>query len=146
MRIAVLCPAMFVTRFDVRFADVDNAGIYYYPRFLHGFHVAFEKWWEEGVGRPYHLVTGVDKVGFPAVHIDCDFKKPVTFGDPLEIRVGVKKIGKTSVVFRYEIAHTETGELHCAADVTKVVVDMTTFRPMVPPPAIRKALESIRVA
>ena len=135
---------MFVTRYVVRFADVDNAGIFYYPRFFNAFHVAFEMWWEEGVGRPYHLITGTDRIGFPAVNIACDFKRPVTFGDPMEIRVGVKRIGKTSIVFRYEIAHRETGEVHCAADITKACVNMDTFRAVEPPPAIRTALESIK--
>jgi len=139
-------PAMFVTPYAVRFADVDNAGIFYYPRFFNAFHVAFEQWWEEGVGRPYHLITNTDNVGFPAVHIECDFRKPVTFGDPMEIRVGVKRIGNTSVTFRYEVVHRETGQVHCAADITKAIVDMATWKPMPPPPAIRAALESIAIA
>ena len=46
---------------------------------------AFERWWEEDVGRPYHLVINEDKVGFPAVHIESDFKRPVKFGDPYDI-------------------------------------------------------------
>jgi len=137
-------PGMFVTPYAVRFADVDNAGIFYYPRFFHAFHVAFEKWWEEGVGRPYHVIIGTDKVGFPAVHIESDFRKPVTFGDPMEIRVSVTRIGRRSVVFRYVVAHRETGEVHAAADVTKAVVDMRSFRPMEIPEAVRKALDSIR--
>lgn len=136
---------MFTTPYAVRFADVDNAGIFYYPRFFHAFHVAFETWWEQGARRPYHLVIQEDKVGFPAVHIECDFRKPVTFGDPVEIAVGVKRIGTTSVEFRYEVRHRETGEVHCAADITKAIVDMRTFRPMKPPEKIRAHLESIRV-
>ena len=136
-------PAMFVTPYAVRFADVDNAGIFYYPRFFHAFHVAFEKWWE-GVGRPYHIVLNQDRVGFPAVHIECDFEKPVTFGDPMEIRVGAKRIGRRSVVFRYEVAHRETGEIHTAADITTAVVDMDTFRPIEIPGAVMQALETIR--
>ena len=53
-------PGMFSTPYTVRFADVDNAGIFYYPRFFHMFHVSFEVWWERGVGRPYHIVIGED--------------------------------------------------------------------------------------
>ena len=136
---------MFKTPYSVRFADVDNAGIFYYPRFFHAFHVAFEQWWEKGVGRPYHVIIGEDRIGFPSVHVDCDFKRPVTFGDPMEIRVGVKRIGTTSVVCRYEVVHRETGAVHCAADITKCVVNMDTFRPVEPPPEIRKALESILI-
>jgi YbgC/YbaW family acyl-CoA thioester hydrolase len=136
---------MFVTPYAVRFADVDNAGIFYYPRFFHMFHVSFERWWEEGVQRPYHLVIGEDKIGFPAVHIESDFKRPVTFGDPMDVRIGVTRIGTKSVEFRYEVAHRETGEIHASANVTKAIVDMETFRPIEPPPEIRAALESIRI-
>ena len=88
---------MFVTRYAVRFADVDNAGIFYYPRFFNAFHVAFEQWWEEDVGRPYHVITGTDKIGFPAVNIVCDFKRPVTFGD---IAVLADKTTKLPLLFR----------------------------------------------
>ncbi len=134
---------MYATPYAVRFADVDNAGIFYYPRFFHAFHVAFEKWWETEVKRPYHVIIGTDRVGFPAVHIETDFMRPVTFGDPMEIRVGVKRIGRTSVVFRFEMRNRETGNIHCCAEITNAVVDMRTFRAIEPPPAIRKALESI---
>ena len=136
---------MFRTPYAVRFADVDNAGIFYYPRFFHAFHVAFERWWEEGVGRSYHLVIGTDRVGFPAVHIESDFRRPVIFGDPYDIRVSVTRIGHRSAVFRYEVLHRESNVLHASAEITTAIVDMETFRPIEPPPAIRAALESILV-
>jgi len=138
-------PVMFVTPYAVRFADVDNAGIFYYPRFFHAFHVAFEKFWEESVGRPYHVVIGKDRVGFPSVHVECDFRKPVTFGDPMEIAVGLKRLGNTSAVFLYEVRHRETGEVHCEAEITKAIVDMDRFKAIPPPEPILKAIESIRI-
>ncbi len=136
---------MFVTPYSVRFADVDNAGIFYYPRFFHAFHVAFEEWWDKGVGRPYHVVIGEDRVGFPSVHIETDFRKPVTFGDPMEIRVGCTRIGNKSVVVRYEVRHRETGDLHTESDITHAVVDMDSFTAMPIPDFYRKAFETILV-
>lgn len=138
-------PRMFVTPYSVRFADVDNAGIFYYPRFFHAFHVAFEEWWDKGVGRPYHLVIGEDRVGFPSVHIETDFRKPVTFGDPMEIRVGCTRIGNKSVVVRYEVRHRETGDLHTESDITHAVVDMDSFTAIPIPDFYRKAFETILV-
>ena len=40
----------FVFALPVRFADVDHAGIVYYPRFFHYFHVAFEELWRARIG------------------------------------------------------------------------------------------------
>ena len=136
---------MFKTDFAVRFADVDNAGIFYYPRFFHAFHVAFEKWWEEEYGRGYHLILNEDKVGFPAVHIECDFRKPVVFGEPYEIHLGVKRLGNTSVTFRYELRSKLTGDLHAATDTTKAVVDMNTFKSRTPPEEIREAFAKLLI-
>jgi len=136
---------MFKTDFAVRFADVDNAGIFYYPRFFNAFHVAFEKWWEEDFGRGYHLILNEDKVGFPAVNIQCDFHRPVKFGEPYEIHLGVSRIGNTSVTFRYELRHRDTGELHASSDTTKAIVDMNTFKARTPPAKIREAFESLLI-
>ena len=129
--------------YAVPFGDVDSAGVLYYPRYFHAFHVAFERWWEEGAGRPYHLILYQDKVAFPTVHIECDFRRRVEFGDPMEIRVGVRRIGNRSVVFRYEVVHRETGDVHAAADITKAVVETDTFKPIPPPGHIRRMLEEI---
>ena len=40
----------FVHSTPVRFADVDHAGIVYYPRFFHFFHLAFEELWRARLG------------------------------------------------------------------------------------------------
>ncbi|MFQ5845297.1 MAG: acyl-CoA thioesterase [Planctomycetota bacterium] len=135
---------MFRTPYNVRFADVDNAGIFYYPRFFHAFHVAFEEFWRHA-GRPYHLLLGEDRIGFPAVHIEADFNKPVTFGDPLEIRLGLKRMGRTSLVFHFDMVHTETGEVHAAVDITNVAVDMDRFEAIPVPQQVRDAVEPLRM-
>lgn len=136
---------MFKTDFRVRFSDVDNAGIFYYPRFFHAFHVAFEKWWEEEYGRGYHEILHDDKVGFPAVRIVCEFFKPVSFGETFEIWLGVKKLGSRSVTFRYEMRHSETGAVHARSDTTKAVIDMDAFKARTLPDNIRAAFERLQI-
>lgn len=95
----------------VRFADVDHAGIVYYPRFFHLFHVAFEELWRARIGpRAYSELIDRDKVGFPAVRAECDFKAPLAFGDTAEIEVAVARLGATSITFRYRIFRAAEGE------------------------------------
>jgi len=134
---------MFATPYLVKFADVDNAGIFYYPRFFNAFHVAFEQWWAS-VGRPYHAVIQDDRVGFPAVRIETDFRIPVTFGDPVDIQIACTRIGNTSITIRFRFVNRESGANHCEAHITNVCVDMDTFEPMPPPPHIRELLEQLR--
>jgi 4-hydroxybenzoyl-CoA thioesterase len=95
----------------VRFADVDHAGIVYYPRFFHFFHLAFEELWRQRIGpRAYSELIDRDKVGFPAVRAECEFKAPLKFGDSAEIEVTVPKLGTKSITFRYRIFRTSEGE------------------------------------
>ncbi len=43
----------FRSLLKVRFGDIDHAGIVYYPRFLHYFHVALEEFFGSRVGVDY---------------------------------------------------------------------------------------------
>lgn len=116
----------------VRFADVDHAGIVYYPRFFHLFHVAFEELWRERIGpRAYSELIDRDRIGFPAVRAECEFKAPLRFGDTVEIEVSVTKLGAKSITFRYRVwrAAEDARERALAAEgsVVCAVVDLAKF-------------------
>jgi 4-hydroxybenzoyl-CoA thioesterase len=95
----------------VRFADVDHAGIVYYPRFFHLFHLAFEELWRARIGsRAYSELIDRDRVGFPAVRAECDFKAPLRFGDTAEIVLTVSQLSKRSITFRYRVYRAADGD------------------------------------
>jgi 4-hydroxybenzoyl-CoA thioesterase len=126
----------FVCSIPVRFADVDHAGIVYYPRFFHYFHVAFEELFRVRMGpRAYVELLDRDRVGFPAVHAEADYKAPLRFGDTAEVAVSVARLGATSITFRYRVRRDE---VECAVGtVVCAVVDLDAFAARPVPPAIR---------
>ena len=65
----------FKTPVKVRFSDIDHAGIVYYPRIIHYFHLAFEEFFGERVGTHYARVLDEWKLGFPAVHANVEFRR-----------------------------------------------------------------------
>ena len=116
----------------VRFADVDHAGIMYYPRFFHLFHLAFEELWRTRIGpRAYSELIDRDRIGFPAVRAECDFKGPLKFGDTAEIDVTVSKLGAKSITFRYRVSRApdDGRERALCAEGTVIcaVVDLAKF-------------------
>jgi len=117
-------PMAFVSRQRVRFGDEDHAQIVYYPRFFHFFHCAFEDFFEEQ-GYPYRDCLDVDRVGWPAVHAECDFEKPVRFGAILELEVAVARVGEKSATFRY---HGRLGgETVCRGTIVVACISMDTY-------------------
>src|SRR5512135_1981131 len=117
----------FHAQVKVRFSDVDNAGIVYYPRFFHFFHVAFEELFSEKFGIPYVDVLGKEKLGFPAVRVENDFKAPLRYGDIADVEIGVAKIGTKSITCTYRLTRQKSGELCAEGKVTVASVRMTDF-------------------
>lgn len=140
--------APFVHAQPVRFADVDHAGIVYYPRFFHFFHVAFEELWRARVGaRAYAELMDRDRLGFPAVRAECVFTSPLRFGDTAEIEITVARLGKTSITFRYRIFRAATPEQprtpSAEGTVVCAVVDLARFVAVAVPERVRALLEDL---
>ena len=117
----------FTVEVKVRFGDVDHALIVYYPRFYHYFHIAFEEMFEQELSMRYADVIDGDRVGFPAVKTECEYRSPVRFGDVLRIRVTCSRLGSRSVTLRYRAERIKDGALCAEAHVTTACVDMRTF-------------------
>ena len=121
----------FVLRVPIMFHDVDAAGTAYYPRLVDFCHCAFEALFNARIGPSYSKVIG-GGVGFPSVHFEVDFIKPIRHGDVIEIGVRVAHVGRTSVGLAFE-AHRGKTLLFRAKNVV-VVVDLKTMskRPLNP--------------
>jgi 4-hydroxybenzoyl-CoA thioesterase len=136
---------MFSYTTPVRFADVDHAGIVYYPRFFDYFHIAFEELWRARMGpRAYTELIDKDRVGFPAVRAECNFLAPLRFGDDVVIDVTILRpegsaprgpFDGKSITFHYRISRGGEPRIPCAdGRVTCAVVDLARFA-AVPVPA-----------
>jgi 4-hydroxybenzoyl-CoA thioesterase len=139
-------PFVFTT--PVRFSDVDHAGIVYYPRFFHFFHLAFEELWRARLGaRAYVELLDRDRVGFPAVRAECDYVLPLRFGDTADIELSIARLGNKSLTFRYRVFRAaEPGrERALAADgkVVAAVTDLAKFSAIVIPARIRALLADL---
>ena len=133
----------FHAQVKVRFSDVDNAGIVYYPRFIHFFHVAFEELFSEKFELPYVDVLGKEKLGFPSVHAETDFKAPLRFGDIADIEITIERIGKKSLACAYRLTRLSTGEVCALGKVTVAAVRMTDFTAIEIPEKYRQLFSTV---
>jgi 4-hydroxybenzoyl-CoA thioesterase len=129
----------FRTTIPVRFGDVDHAGIVYYPRFYIYFHEAFEDFFNQD-NDAYVQMFDVDRIGFPTVHVETDFKAPLRYGDRLDLDLTIRRVGDRSTVVRFVGYRHRDGELCVTCEITAVCVDLNTFKSRPIPPAIRARL------
>jgi len=114
----------------VPFGDVDHAGIAYYPRVFHYFHVAYEDFFHEVLKMPFQRFFEEGR-GAPIVRCEADFLAPLAHGMKIEVRCWIEKLGNRSWTWIFEIRDTEDPdaiEPRVRGRVTKVFVDLDTMK------------------
>ncbi len=82
------------------FGDTDAARIVYTPRAAHFAVEAVEAWMLERLGVSWLHVVRDQGMGTPCVHMDVDFRSPMTPPDLLETEVVLTGAGRSSLSFR----------------------------------------------
>ena len=131
----------FRSQLKIRFGDIDRAGIVYYPRFMHYFHVALEEFFAGELGIEYHDVVETHRIGLPTVHLESDFSRPFSYGDNIEVEVSVLKVGRSSIVFGYRVFKQGETEPRIVGHNVTVCLDMDSFKKLEIPDWFRQLLE-----
>jgi 4-hydroxybenzoyl-CoA thioesterase len=134
----------FRTNIEVRFGDVDHAGIVYYPQFFIYFHQAFEDFFDDN-GLRYPDMLNKRRIGFPTVHIEADYKLPLRYGDALDVELTVPAIGDKSAVFRYVGYRHGDGRHSCQAEITCACVNMDSFKAITIPDDLRELFRKFSI-
>jgi YbgC/YbaW family acyl-CoA thioester hydrolase len=83
---------------QVEFSETDMAGILHFSNFFRYMEAA-EHAFFRSLGTSIHA-AGND-LGWPRVHVECDFKHPLRFEDVVEIRLFVREKKKKSLVYTF---------------------------------------------
>ncbi len=133
----------FRTPIKVCFADIDNAGIVYYPRFMHYFHLAMEEFFAVEVGIDYADVLHKRNLSLPTVHLESDFRRRLRYGDHINMEVRVIHIGKTSIIWGYKgYRINDREEIVVEGQNVTVCVKTDTFEKIEVPGWLREALRN----
>lgn len=125
----------------VRFEDADQAGIVFFARYFNYCHEAMEHFFGGLEGGYVGLITK-RHIGFPAVHLEANYRAPLRYGETARIEVSVLKIGTTSCTLRYELIRAEDGVHAATIDHVTVSTHLTTLKKMPLPPDCRQLLEA----
>ena len=74
----------------------------------------------------YHLKG----VTFFVVNININYRRPAALGDVIDVQTRLSEIGNTSGVLRQEIYNEKSGDLIVDADITFVITDAETQKPL----------------
>lgn len=136
----------FSAEFSVRFGEIDQARVVYYPRFFHYFHQAFEEWFSRALGVSYPDLVLKENVGFPSVRVETEFLAPLRYGDKIRVDLELLEIGRTSITVRYTLVRLADGATSARATIKNVAIDNDTFAPVPIADEWRRRFEKFRDA
>jgi YbgC/YbaW family acyl-CoA thioester hydrolase len=128
-----------MVRMTVRFGEVDAAGIVYYPNFFDYYHRAFEEFFAASAQIAYDRLMREERLGFPAVHVESDFKVPLRHGDVFDVEMEIQRIGRSSFTSGYRIRRG--GVLCATASIVTAAINLDTMNSVPLPDKYRVALE-----
>lgn len=129
----------FVSHNIIRFADVDPAGIVFYPRYFEKLNGAVEDWFAQVVGVDFATLHMDLKLGVPTVSIEADFSAPCRLGERVDIVLDVERLGTSSLGLRF--AFQAEGETRLKGRATLVCMSLETHRSAPWPEAMRPHMQ-----
>ena len=125
----------FIWESRIRFVDTDASGRIHYTALLRHFEAAeFEFLRSIGCAYTSFLNEGV---GFPRVHVECDYLAALRCDDLISTAVSVERVGATS--FTLGFAVTVEGRAAAKGKITVVCTDQATQRPRPVPERMAEA-------
>lgn len=107
---------------------------YHLDMFGHVNNARYLEFLEEGrwgfIDESSQLAERLKTATFFVVNININYRSAATLGDLIEVHSRLSKIGNTSGVLRQEIVDPTNGKLIVDADVTFVITDAATKKPI----------------
>jgi 4-hydroxybenzoyl-CoA thioesterase len=125
----------FTTRRKVRFEHCDPAGIVFYPRYFEMINAVVEDWFSEALESSFAELISSGR-GVPTVSLQTQFHAPSRLGEILAFSLVPQAIGRTSL--KLEIIATHQDQRRLTAQVTLVLIDLSTGRPLPWPDPVRQ--------
>lgn len=129
----------------VEFSETDMAGIVHYSNYFRYMESA-EHGFYRSLGHSVVMADLDPPLGWPRIHAECDFQKPLHFEDEVEIHLRVQRIGSSSITFGFRFSRLAPGPVEeVGRGVLTVVCVMRTpdgaLKSVPIPTVIRKKIE-----
>lgn len=128
---------MIQVKRNINFYDCDPAGIIFYSRIFDFSHSAYEqliqsiKLDEDYWNNPFYVV--------PIIHTECDYFKPLKYGDEIRIETAVSLLKRSSFELTYKIKLND--EIYASVKTVHVFVNKKDWTKMEIPSEIVEALK-----
>lgn len=131
-------PPLFQVSLDVRFQDIDAAGIVFFARIFDYAHFAYERFLAE-VGLPLHEVLRDGQFAAPLRHAEADYRAPIRYGDVLRIELVLAILADSEITLGFRVVRGD-GKVCAVVQTVHTFVSPADFQRRSVPRALVEAL------
>ncbi|MBM4306752.1 MAG: acyl-CoA thioesterase [Deltaproteobacteria bacterium] len=132
----------YETTIQVRFYEVDAYGVAWHGHYVGWFEVGRNELTEKfGMG-PLQLKE--KNLLAPVVELNCEYKLPATFGEPLLIQTTMERTEVAKLIFYYRVLSQKNGKVLTTGSTTHVLTDLKGNLLYRVPPDILEKIEAMR--
>jgi acyl-CoA thioester hydrolase len=135
----------FAVQERVYWSDCDPLGIIYYGTYIRFLEVAEHEMFREA-GLEDEVMRIQRHVQLPRKAFHIEFHSPAEMDELIEIRVGVSRIGTTSLTMKFEVFRAHDMRHRASSTLTVVCVDKETLTKRPLPDFVKDALRPYLVA
>ena len=122
---------LYTHRVEVRFADCDPLGHVNNAVYLSYLEQARFGLWRRLWGfNGETAMTAAGGAGLILARVECDYRVPATYGDVLDVKLGLAGIGRTSFTYEYEVVDLEKTRTVAEARTVIVLYDYKNGKPV----------------
>jgi len=129
----------YIHPIEVRFRDLDALGHVNNAVLVSYLEQGRFQWWRDYLaGRPFQ------EEGFLIARVEVDYRKPIHFGDEVEVELRCARVGNSSFELSYRVLRGQNHVLLAEAKTVQVMVDLSMQRPIPIRETTRQWLEGQR--
>ncbi len=122
------------TKIKVRFSEVDSLRIVWHGNYFKYFEEA-----REAFGNKYNI-SYLDflnqKIYAPLVHVDCDYKQPLVYGDEAIVKATYEDCETAKIIFNFQIFRKSDAKLMATGQSVQVFLNANRELILTMPPFI----------
>jgi 4-hydroxybenzoyl-CoA thioesterase len=100
-----------------------------------------ERFFSEYCGVPYDQLITKNRLGFPTVSVNAQFKEPIRYGDNVEVWMDVVNLSRRSITFNYRLVRALDSVQCATVTMVHVAMNLDSRRSIEIPETIRQRLE-----
>lgn len=115
-------PTVNETKLRVRYAETDQMGVVYHSNHLIWFEVGRVELMRQ-MGLSYRDIEREDGIFIAVAEAKCRYRAPVYYDEEVVVKTWLKAVRQSVIIFSYELARANTGELLAEGETTHVVTN-----------------------